>query len=62
MVKGLSSELLTSHLPCDYYLGELTVPNNYQVILDIAMRRMSIDTTAEENDSATSQETVAEGI
>ena len=38
MVKGLSAELLTSHLPCDYYLGEITVPDNektkYQVILD----------------------------
>ena len=28
MVKGLSAELLTSHLPCDYYLGEITVPDN----------------------------------
>ena len=61
MVKGLSPELLTSRLPCDYYLGELTVPNNYQIILDIAMRRMSIDTTAEDDDSASSQETVVEG-
>jgi hypothetical protein len=38
MVKGLSAELLTSHLPCDYYLGEITVPelekDKYQVILD----------------------------
>ena len=38
MVKGLSAELLTSHLPCDYYLGKITVPDNekakYQVILD----------------------------
>ena len=45
MVKGLSSELLTSRLPCDYYLGELTIPDNekakYQVILDIVMHRMS---------------------
>ena len=38
MVKGLSAELLTSHLPCDYYLGEIIVPERektkYQVILD----------------------------
>ena len=37
MVKGLSAELLTSHLPCDYYLGEIIVPERektkYQVIL-----------------------------
>ena len=38
MVKGLSAELLTSHLPCDYYLGEITVPERektkLQVLLD----------------------------
>ena len=38
MAKGLSAELLTSHLPCDYYLGEIIVPERektkYQVILD----------------------------
>ena len=38
ITKDLSAELLTSHLPCDYYLGEITVPDNektkYQVILD----------------------------
>ena len=63
MVKGLSAELLTSHLPCDYYLGEITVPDNdkakYQVILDVLMRRIEIDTTAED-DNAASQETTAE--
>ena len=64
MDKGLSAELLTSHLPwCDYYLGEITVPDNekpkYQVILGIIMRRMEIDTTAED-DNAASQETTAE--
>jgi len=38
LVKKLSAELLTSHLPCDYYLGEIIVParekTKYQVILD----------------------------
>ena len=38
MVKGLSAELLTSHLPCNYYLGEITVPERektkLQVLLD----------------------------
>ena len=38
LVKKLSAELLTSHLPCDYYLGEIIVPERektkYQVILD----------------------------
>ena len=38
LAKKLSAELLTSHLPCDYYLGEIIVParekTKYQVILD----------------------------
>ena len=38
LAKGLSAELLASHLPCDYYLGEIIVPERekakYQVILD----------------------------
>ena len=63
MAKGLSAELLTSHLPYDYYLGEITVPDvdktKYQVILDVLMRRIEIDTTAED-DNAASQETTAE--
>ena len=37
MAKGLSAELLTSHLPCEYYLGEIIVlereKTKYQAIL-----------------------------
>ena len=42
MAKGLSAELLPSHLPCDYYLGEIIVPEHektkYQAILDGKLR------------------------
>ena len=65
MVKGLSTELLTSRLSCVYYLGEITVPDNdkakYQVILGVLMRRIEIDTTAEDDITA-SQETAAGDI
>ena len=42
MAKKLSAELLTSHLPCDYYLGEIIVParekTKCEVILDGNLR------------------------
>ena len=61
----LLSISLLGILPCDYILGEITVPDNnktkYQAVLDVLMRRMEIDNTAEDGDiPAASQHTAAE--
>jgi hypothetical protein len=52
LIKGISSELLTSNLPIDFYLGEMTIPDGAiektKVILEVFSGKMAIDTTPEE--------------
>ena len=52
LIKLLSAELLNANMPIDFYLCELTVAegniDKLKVILDILSRRITIDTTPEQ--------------
>ena len=55
LTKALSSELLSSNLAANFYLGELTVPankkkNKLNVVLIILERKVVIDATTESDD------------
>ena len=56
LIKTISSELLTSNLPVDFYLGEIMVPDaaidKTKVILDVFSGNMTIDVSPEEHNNA----------
>lgn len=60
LIKTISSELLTSNLPLDFYLGEIMVPDaaieKTKVLLDVFGGNMTIDDSPEENAEESTQE------